>query len=115
MLGLDTTQNKNARGRQGMHGLNEPVIQTHGSTKLYGEVQALKPLDLSVTRNSLFGFLDPNGAGRATTMKLLLGLIHPTAGGGSIFGQDIVRDSVAIRSPVDMTAVLSAIFVAVAL
>lgn len=57
MLGLDTTQNENARGQQGMHGLNEPVIQTHGITKLYGEVQALKPLDLSVTRNPIFGFL----------------------------------------------------------
>ena len=78
--------------------LNEAVIQTHGLSKSFGAVQALKPLDLTVPKNSIFGFLGPNGAGKTTTMKLLLGLIHPTAGGGSILGQDIVRDSVAIRS-----------------
>jgi ABC-2 type transport system ATP-binding protein len=81
-----------------MSGADQVVIHTQGLSKAYGEVQALKPLDLSVPRHSIFGFLGPNGAGKTTTMKLLLGLIHPTAGSGSIFGQDIVRDSVAIRS-----------------
>ena len=79
---------------------HEAVIQTRGLSKAYGEVEALKSLDLSVPKNSIFGFLGPNGAGKTTTMKLLLGLIQPTAGGGSIFGQDIARDSVAIRSRV---------------
>ena len=81
-----------------MPGLNKAVIQTKGLSKSYGEVIGLKPLDLNVPRHSIFGFLGPNGAGKTTTMKLLLGLIRPTAGSGSIFGQDIVRDSVAIRS-----------------
>ena len=81
-----------------MLGLNKAAIQTRGLCKSYGEVQALKSLDLIVPRHSIFGFLGPNGAGKTTTMKLLLGLIRPTAGSGSIFGQDIVRSSVAIRS-----------------
>ena len=81
-----------------MLGLNKAAIQTRGLCKSYGEVQALKSLDLIVPRHSIFGFLGPNGAGKTTTMKLLLGLIQPTAGSGSIFGQDIVRSSVAIRS-----------------
>jgi ABC-2 type transport system ATP-binding protein len=83
-----------------MLGTDKAVIQTEGLSKSYGETQALEPLDLSVLQHSIFGFLGPNGAGKTTTMKLLLGLIRPTAGSGSISGQDIVRDSVAIRSRV---------------
>ena len=79
---------------------NSLVIETRNLSKAYKEVQALKDLTLSVQQHSIFGFLGPNGAGKTTTMKLLLGLIRPTSGGGTIFGQDIVRDSVAIRSRV---------------
>ena len=56
-----------------------PVIETHGLTKTYKGVEALKALDLKVHQNSIFGFLGPNGAGKTTTIKLLLGLIRPTA------------------------------------
>lgn len=81
-----------------MNQKSESVIQTEGLSKRYGDVTALKPLDLSVPKNSVFGFLGPNGAGKTTTMKLLLGLTRPTAGRGTIFDQDIVRDSLAIRT-----------------
>ncbi len=76
------------------------VIQTHDLTKTYKDVVALEGLDLTVPKNSIFGFLGPNGAGKTTTMKLLLGLIQPTRGGGTIFGRDIQRDSVDIRARV---------------
>jgi ABC-2 type transport system ATP-binding protein len=76
----------------------ESVISTHGLTKTYKQVEALKKLDLQVPKNSIFGFLGPNGAGKTTTIKLLLDLIHPTAGSATIFGLDSVHDSVAIRS-----------------
>jgi ABC-2 type transport system ATP-binding protein len=76
------------------------VIETHSLSKAYKGVQALKDLNLTVRQHSIFGFLGPNGAGKTTTMKLLLGLIRPTSGGGTVFGQDVVRDSVAIRSRV---------------
>ena len=79
---------------------HEMVIQTDHLGKSFGQVQALKLLDLRVPRHSIFGFLGPNGAGKTTTMKLLLGLIRPTSGSGTVFGQDIVRDSLAIRSRV---------------
>jgi ABC-2 type transport system ATP-binding protein len=81
-----------------MNQSNEMVIQTDGLSKAFGQVHALKLLDLRVPRHSIFGFLGPNGAGKTTTMKLLLGLIRPTSGSGTVFGQDIVRDSIAIRS-----------------
>jgi ABC-2 type transport system ATP-binding protein len=73
------------------------VIETQGLSKAFGDVQALHSVDLRVPRNSIFGFLGPNGAGKTTTMKILLGLTRPTSGGGTIFGHDIVQESVAIR------------------
>jgi ABC-2 type transport system ATP-binding protein len=76
------------------------VIQTQGLGKSYEEIDALKDLNLKVPKNSIFGFLGPNGAGKTTTMKLLLGLTRASAGGGTIFGLDIVQDSVEIRSRV---------------
>jgi ABC-2 type transport system ATP-binding protein len=74
------------------------VIHTEGLSKSFGEVHALKSLDLRVPQKSIFAFLGPNGAGKTTTIKLLLGLIRPTSGGGTIFGKDIIRDSVDIRA-----------------
>jgi len=55
-------------------------------------------LDLQVQQNSIFGFLGPNGAGKTTTIKLLLGLIRPTAGSATVFGMDILDQSVDIRA-----------------
>lgn len=80
------------------------VIETHGLGKTYKDVQALKALDLQVSKNSIFGFLGPNGAGKTTTIKLLLGLARPTAGRASVFGHDIVGDSVEIRRRVGYLA-----------
>src|SRR4028118_2320017 len=80
------------------------VIETKGLAKTYGQVTALKPLDLGVARGSIFGFLGPNGAGKSTTMKLLLGLTRPTSGSGSVFGNDIVSESFQIRRRVGSLA-----------
>ncbi len=80
------------------------VIQTHGLGKTYKEVTALKSLDLTVHKNSIFGFLGPNGAGKTTTIKLLLGLAKPTAGSATVFGHDIVHDNVEIRKRVGYLA-----------
>jgi ABC-2 type transport system ATP-binding protein len=80
------------------------VIRTVGLTKRYGDVQALVSLALDVPRNSVVGLLGPNGAGKTTAIKLLLGLVRPTAGTASIFGLDTVRDSLAIRARVGYLA-----------
>jgi len=77
---------------------NGLVIRTEGLSKSFGEVHALKSLDLRVPQKSIFGFLGPNGAGKTTTIKLLLGLLKPTSGSGKIFGMDILHDSVDIRA-----------------
>lgn len=80
------------------------VIQTQGLGKTYKTVTALKALNLQVPRHSIFGFLGPNGSGKSTTIKLLLGLMRPTHGSGTIFGYDIVQDSIAIRKRVGYLA-----------
>jgi ABC-2 type transport system ATP-binding protein len=64
-----------------------PAIETNGLSKTYGgRVEALASLDLRVERGEVFGFLGPNGAGKSTTIRLLLGMIRPTAGRFSVFG-----------------------------
>jgi ABC-2 type transport system ATP-binding protein len=83
---------------------NALVIETHGLSKTYKNVQALKLLDLKVSQRSIFGFLGPNGAGKTTTIKLLLGLAWPSSGSGSIFGYDIQRQSVQIRKRIGYLA-----------
>lgn len=60
--------------------MGSPMIQTKGLTKRFGDVVALDGLDLEVQQGEVFGFLGPNGAGKSTTIRLLLGLIRPTAG-----------------------------------
>ena len=83
-----------------MNATGSLVIQTQGLSKSFGDIHALKSLNLQVSEKSIFAFLGPNGAGKTTTIKLLLGLTRPTSGGGTVFGQDIVRDSVDIRANV---------------
>src|SRR5512136_2563522 len=87
-----------------MEARTEPVIETHGLTKTYKSVQALKSLDLQVQEHSICGFLGPNGAGKTTTIKLLLGLAQPTGGGGRVFGKDILKENDEIRRRVGYLA-----------
>src|SRR5512134_1072348 len=79
---------------------NDFVICTEGLSKSFSEVHALKSLDLRVPPKSIFAFLGPNGAGKTTTIKLLLGLLKPTSGGGKILGMDVIHDSVDIRAKI---------------
>ena len=83
---------------------NGIVIETKGLSKSYNGVAALKQLNLQVPKNSIFGFLGPNGAGKSTAIKLLLGLIRPTSGSGTVFGLDTVRKSPEIRTRVGYLA-----------
>jgi ABC-type multidrug transport system ATPase subunit len=64
------------------------VIETRGLTKRYGEgIVAVDALDLCVRRGEVYGFLGPNGAGKTTTLRMLLGLVRPTAGEASVLGE----------------------------
>jgi len=73
------------------------AVCTEGLGKSFGSVKALESLNLRVPEKSIFGLLGPNGAGKTTTIKLLLGLIKPTSGRGTLLGQDIQKSSVEVR------------------
>jgi ABC-2 type transport system ATP-binding protein len=75
-------------------------IRTRGLGKRYGRVQALDDLSLDVEQGEVFGFLGPNGAGKTTTIRLLLGLIRPTAGEAAVLGQAVSSRVVAWRAEV---------------
>src|SRR5215470_16661148 len=76
------------------------LLRTEHLTKDYGRFRALDDLQLEVTAGEVFGLLGPNGSGKTTALRLLLGFLRPTAGRASIAGHDCWRDSVAARRQV---------------
>ncbi|MGA0123178.1 MAG: ABC transporter ATP-binding protein [Gaiellales bacterium] len=74
------------------------MIRTRGLTKHYGATTALERLDLDVAAGSVFGFLGPNGSGKTTTIRLLIGLIAPTHGTAEIAGVDVARDPTRVHA-----------------
>jgi ABC-2 type transport system ATP-binding protein len=74
--------------------VSDDAVMTKGLTKRFGRVTALDHLDLDVRRGEVLGYLGPNGAGKTTTIRLLLGLLTPTAGSCQVFGIDATRNPV---------------------
>jgi ABC-2 type transport system ATP-binding protein len=82
------------------------VIETTGLTKRYGDFEAVSDLSLHVERGSITGFLGQNGAGKSSTIRMLLGMMRPTRGSGQVLGHDIrdERASVAMRQRIAYVA-----------
>ncbi len=80
--------------------MTDTVLQTNGLTKYYGRELALDHLDLNIPRGCICGFIGRNGAGKTTAIKLLLGLLKPTAGTSSLLGCDSQQLTPAIRQRV---------------
>jgi ABC-2 type transport system ATP-binding protein len=70
-------------------GLSDLAIETHALTKVFGRQTAVRELDLAVPRGAVFGFLGPNGSGKTTTIRMLLGLASATSGRIGMLGSDI--------------------------
>jgi ABC-2 type transport system ATP-binding protein len=70
-----------------------PAIELHGLTKQFGDFTAVDDLSVGVERGGVVGLLGPNGAGKSTTIRMLLGLIAPTSGSGSVLGHDVTGPS----------------------
>ncbi len=85
-------------------GSPDPAIHTEGLSKRYGSTLALDALDLTVGRGEVYGYLGPNGSGKTTTIRLLLGLHRPSAGRAQVFGCDAWRDPVAAHRHVAYVA-----------
>ena len=78
------------------------VIQAAGLVKRYGEVEAVRGIDLEVRGGEIFGFLGPNGAGKSTTISILCTLLRPTAGTARVAGIDVVHDPAGVRQRIGL-------------
>jgi ABC-2 type transport system ATP-binding protein len=82
----------------------KPAIRTEGLSKRYGSTLALDQLDLSVAEGEVYGYLGPNGSGKTTTIRLLLGLHRPSGGRAELFGLDAWNDPVSAHERVAYVA-----------
>lgn len=75
-----------------------PAINAQGLRRTFGELVAVDGLDLQVNEGEIFGLVGPDGAGKTTTMRMLTGILAPTAGSAAVAGHDVVRDSEALKN-----------------
>ncbi len=76
----------------------EAVVEVQNLEKRFGAFKAVAGISFSVQRGEIFGFLGPNGAGKSTTIRMLCGLLAPTAGTGHVAGFDIIRETEKIKT-----------------
>jgi ABC-2 type transport system ATP-binding protein len=74
----------------------ELAIETRGLTKRFGTYAAVRNIDLGVPHGSVFGFLGPNGSGKTTTIRMLLGLASPTSGEARVLGASMPRENASV-------------------
>jgi ABC-2 type transport system ATP-binding protein len=86
-----------------------PAILVEGLTKSFGEVHALRGIDLSVPRGTVLGVLGPNGAGKTTAVRILTTLLRPDAGRALVEGHDVVREAAAVRRSIGLSGQSAAI------
>src|SRR6202048_4705527 len=86
-----------------------PAILVEGLTKSFGEVRALRGIDLSVPPGTVLGVLGPNGAGKTTAARILTTLLRRGGGGARVEGHDVVREAAAARRSIGLSGQSAAI------
>lgn len=86
-----------------------PAILVEGLTKAFGEVRALRGIDLAVPRGTVLGVLGPNGAGKTTAVRILTTLLRPDNGRAIVEGRDVVREAAAVRRLIGLSGQSAAI------
>jgi ABC-2 type transport system ATP-binding protein len=86
-----------------------PAILVEGLTKSFGEVRALRGIDLSVPHGTVLGVLGPNGAGKTTAVRILTTLLQPDGGRALVEGRDVVREAAAVRRLIGLSGQSAAI------
>jgi ABC-2 type transport system ATP-binding protein len=89
--------------------MDQPIIRTDALKKSFGEVQAVKGVDLAVDEGKVFGLLGPNGAGKTTTIRILTTLLQPDEGTASVAGFDVVRDAILLRPVIGLAGQFAAV------
>jgi ABC-2 type transport system ATP-binding protein len=84
--------------------MSQPAIHIKGLTKSYGDVTALRGVDMTIKQGEFFGLLGPNGAGKTTIINILTGLIFRDKGITEVFGKDTVKDFRFTRSKIGIAA-----------
>ena len=75
----------------------ELAVEAEGLTRVFGDFIAVDHIDLAVEKGKVFGFLGPNGAGKSTTIRMLCGILRPTAGRAAVGGYDVARQSEQVK------------------
>ncbi|MBI2705200.1 MAG: ATP-binding cassette domain-containing protein [Actinobacteria bacterium] len=89
--------------------MNDNAIVVQGLHKSFGDVHAVKGIDLEVERATVYGLLGPNGAGKTTTVRVLTTILHPDQGSASVLGLDVVDDAQAVRERIGLAGQYAAI------
>ena len=90
--------------------MSVPAIDTERLTRRFGELVAVKQINLRVDSGQFFGFLGPNGAGKSTTIKMLTGLLEPTEGRMRILGIDLADDPIEVKRQIGVVPENLALF-----
>jgi ABC-2 type transport system ATP-binding protein len=80
------------------HNNHETVIDVQNLTRKFGAFTAVDSISFSIPRGQIFGFLGPNGSGKTTTIRMLLGLLAPTAGTAFVLGHDVQKQALSVRA-----------------
>ena len=89
--------------------MTQPAVVVSAIEKSFGEVHALKGVDLEIDDGIVFGLLGPNGAGKTTLVRILSTLLRPTAGRASVLGLDVVADAAKLRSRIGLAGQYAAV------
>jgi len=76
------------------------AVETHNLTKLFGDIDAVDHLHLTVHEGEMFGLVGPDGAGKTTTLRMLCGILAPTSGSAHVLGKDVVKEPDSVKKEI---------------